>query len=264
MRSNQTLLVTSSSPPASSPHRVSRRPHCFHLHGIGPARRTRHQQNSENRIDAGQGADRGRVGRTVSAVGSGWGRPASTVIRSPGCFGRVAEWQTRWLQVPVSFGTWGFKSPFAHISKDRAPASAGVFLLGWSRALVAAGPAALVMPRCSHPIAARVRAPFPAGMGFDEVQNTTGRIAGTQAGGRRTGEDVQGRPGDRSQGDPDRGAVGQLLGVQPAVLKHQMGPRQTCDRRVHRRHRRFDVDRRLRGIPRVLGAQRRQPAQGIP
>jgi hypothetical protein len=26
----------------------------------------------------------------------------------------VAEWQTRWLQVPVSFGTWGFKSPFAH------------------------------------------------------------------------------------------------------------------------------------------------------
>ena len=37
-----------------------------------------------------------------------------TVIRSPGCFGRVAEWQTRWLQVPVSFGTWGLKSPFAH------------------------------------------------------------------------------------------------------------------------------------------------------
>lgn len=33
------------------------------------------------------------------------------VLRS---FGRVAEWQTRWLQVPVSFGTWGFKSPFAH------------------------------------------------------------------------------------------------------------------------------------------------------
>ena len=31
----------------------------------------------------------------------------------PRCHGRVAEWQTRWLQVPVSFGTWGFKSPFA-------------------------------------------------------------------------------------------------------------------------------------------------------
>lgn len=32
----------------------------------------------------------------------------------PRSLGRVAEWQTRWLQVPVSFGTWGFKSPFAH------------------------------------------------------------------------------------------------------------------------------------------------------
>ncbi len=35
----------------------------------------------------------------------------ATVFQS---LGRVAEWQTRWLQVPVSFGTWGFKSPFAH------------------------------------------------------------------------------------------------------------------------------------------------------
>ncbi len=34
-------------------------------------------------------------------------------------FGRVAEWQTRWLQVPVSFGTWGFKSPFAHAVMSR-------------------------------------------------------------------------------------------------------------------------------------------------
>ena len=44
------------------------------------------------------------------------GSSAVRVIRFPGCFGRVAEWQTRWLQVPVSFGTWGFKSPFAHNS----------------------------------------------------------------------------------------------------------------------------------------------------
>jgi hypothetical protein len=43
------------------------------------------------------------------------GAPTPTVIGSTGCLGRVAEWQTRWLQVPVSFGTWGFKSPFAHI-----------------------------------------------------------------------------------------------------------------------------------------------------
>ena len=27
---------------------------------------------------------------------------------------RVAERQTRWLQVPVSARTWGFKSPLAH------------------------------------------------------------------------------------------------------------------------------------------------------
>lgn len=38
-------------------------------------------------------------------------RDRDTVSQS---LGRVAEWQTRWLQVPVSFGTWGFKSPFAH------------------------------------------------------------------------------------------------------------------------------------------------------
>lgn len=44
------------------------------------------------------------------AVWVRWGC-GDTVARS---FGRVAEWQTRWLQVPVSFGTWGFKSPFAH------------------------------------------------------------------------------------------------------------------------------------------------------
>jgi hypothetical protein len=28
--------------------------------------------------------------------------------------GRVAEWQTRWLQVPVRATSWGFKSPLAH------------------------------------------------------------------------------------------------------------------------------------------------------
>ncbi len=28
--------------------------------------------------------------------------------------GEWRNWQTRRLQVPVSFGTWGFKSPLAH------------------------------------------------------------------------------------------------------------------------------------------------------
>jgi hypothetical protein len=27
----------------------------------------------------------------------------------------VAEWQTRWLQVPVPARAWGFKSPLAHV-----------------------------------------------------------------------------------------------------------------------------------------------------
>jgi hypothetical protein len=37
-------------------------------------------------------------------------RTALTATRA-----RVAERQTRWLQVPVSARTWGFKSPLAHI-----------------------------------------------------------------------------------------------------------------------------------------------------
>src|ERR1035437_9320414 len=32
---------------------------------------------------------------------------------------RVAEWQTRWLQVPVSERAWGFKSPLAHPWRPR-------------------------------------------------------------------------------------------------------------------------------------------------
>jgi hypothetical protein len=55
-----------------------------------------------------------RLEGTGSGAIRGLRKPATTVIGSTGCLGRVAEWQTRWLQVPVSFGTWGFKSPFAH------------------------------------------------------------------------------------------------------------------------------------------------------
>lgn len=52
--------------------------------------------------------------------------------------GRVAEWQTRWLQVPVSFGTWGFKSPFAHFTRgsscsQRARAFLVSFSVIWGR-----------------------------------------------------------------------------------------------------------------------------------
>ena len=65
----------------------------------------RDQQNSENRLGAG-GGPLARIG-TVGDRGC-----FSDTL--PRLLGRVAEWQTRWLQVPVSFGTWGFKSPFAH------------------------------------------------------------------------------------------------------------------------------------------------------
>ena len=81
-------------------------------HGIGPVPDARHQQNSENRITAGQRWI--SLGLAPSARWRGLGNGRACVIASPGCSGRVAEWQTRWLQVPVSFGTWGFKSPFAH------------------------------------------------------------------------------------------------------------------------------------------------------
>src|SRR5207253_10460729 len=36
------------------------------------------------------------------------------LLRSNPIAGRVAEWQTRWLQVPVRATSWGFKSPLAH------------------------------------------------------------------------------------------------------------------------------------------------------
>ena len=43
-------------------------------------------------------------------------------VRLP--LGRVAKWQTRWLQVPGFERTWGFKSPLAH---QRTPAQLGSF-----------------------------------------------------------------------------------------------------------------------------------------
>lgn len=51
------------------------------------------------------------------------GRSTETVRGTGHHFARVAERQTRWLQVPVSFGTWGFKSPLAH--NERLGTAAG-------------------------------------------------------------------------------------------------------------------------------------------
>jgi hypothetical protein len=48
--------------------------------------------------------------------------PESRVGSLAVLLGRVAEWQTRWLQVPVRETSWGFKSPLAH---HEGPAQAG-------------------------------------------------------------------------------------------------------------------------------------------
>src|SRR6187431_2685855 len=61
-----------------------------------------------------------RPSRSVVPGGySGWGLPGE-LLRLVSPLGRVAEWQTRWLQVPVFERMWGFKSPLAHSAKARA------------------------------------------------------------------------------------------------------------------------------------------------
>src|ERR1700761_5405351 len=74
----------------------------------------RHRGNSENRIKAGhRGAGtRSALLRRCPGLQGRLGRASITVVSPIGWFpGRVAEWRTRWLQGPVAFGTWGFKSP---------------------------------------------------------------------------------------------------------------------------------------------------------
>ena len=44
-----------------------------------------------------------------------WHFPRAAPARLSAPLGRVAEWQTRTVQVRVSVRTWGFKSPLAHI-----------------------------------------------------------------------------------------------------------------------------------------------------
>src|SRR5882757_4576210 len=84
------------------------KPRC-RLHGIGHHRRKR----THRTLRIGSRQVRGNSGPqtgVICAVGE-WAGVRDSL---PRLLGRVAEWQTRWLQVPVSFGTWGFKSPFAH------------------------------------------------------------------------------------------------------------------------------------------------------
>ncbi|GAW47899.1 Ph-response regulator protein palh rim21 [Nocardioides sp. PD653] len=61
------------------------------------------------------GVVRGGAGRPPDPPGPVWDKPARWDTVSP-LHARVAERQTRWLQVPVSERAWGFKSPLAHVS----------------------------------------------------------------------------------------------------------------------------------------------------
>src|SRR5215212_2902921 len=52
---------------------------------------------------------------TIAAADNGWRASLSRLDHAVSTVrARVAERQTRWLQVPVSARTWGFKSPLAH------------------------------------------------------------------------------------------------------------------------------------------------------
>jgi hypothetical protein len=89
-----------------------------YLHGIG--RVLRSGTNRILRIKSKQ-VSYPILGEVAAVDGTGGrigtvGERGASRDRLPRLLGRVAEWQTRWLQVPVSFGTWGFKSPFAHKS----------------------------------------------------------------------------------------------------------------------------------------------------
>ena len=54
-----------------------------------------------------------------------WGKPERWDNLGP-LHARVAERQTRWLQVPVSERAWGFKSPLAHVIEG--PGFSGAFV----------------------------------------------------------------------------------------------------------------------------------------
>src|SRR4051812_5403140 len=60
-------------------------------------------------------------------VSSGFGHDPGASV--DGLLGRVAEWQTRTVQVRVSVRTWGFNSPLAHPSRVTSEGDGGGVLL---------------------------------------------------------------------------------------------------------------------------------------
>ena len=79
------------------------------VHGIGQ----RHSSVTNRTLRIGSRQVRALVAASIASPAR-FGEPGRVRDSLSRLLGRVAEWQTRWLQVPVSFGTWGFKSPFAH------------------------------------------------------------------------------------------------------------------------------------------------------
>src|SRR4051794_19509769 len=58
-----------------------------------------------------------------------WGKPGRWDSLGP-LHARVAERQTRWLQVPVSERAWGVKSPLAHVRLAPGPRIRGFVICG--------------------------------------------------------------------------------------------------------------------------------------
>ena len=82
-----------------------------------PPRRAAEGRRARGPAATGRGSD-GTRGRSAGSP-SRRSRRASGLARAramghTGPRARVAEWQTRWLQVPVPERAWGFKSPLAH------------------------------------------------------------------------------------------------------------------------------------------------------
>ena len=73
----------------------------------------------------------GVAARSLGATQPRWATPTDVGSVAPP-LGRVAEWQTRWLQVPVRETSWGFKSPLAH---SEIPVQRG-FLGAWTGRLL--------------------------------------------------------------------------------------------------------------------------------
>ncbi len=100
----------------SSISRISRRPS-----SIGRMVLLARRENTPSTIRSSRRSRDCMPMLVVEATGvPGWAAAHEALAFRPP-LGRVAEWQTRWLQVPVRATSWGFKSPLAHDSVASVP-----------------------------------------------------------------------------------------------------------------------------------------------